>query len=47
MANKISWKSPGIGYDYMAYMDYMDLTIRCPRKAVRKAESLTHYLGCN
>ena len=21
-----------ISYDYMAYMDYMDLTVRCPQK---------------
>ena len=24
-----------IGYDNMAYMDYMDLTVECPRKAVK------------
>ena len=23
-----------IGYDYTAYMDYMELTVRCLRKAI-------------
>ena len=32
---------PIIGYDYTAYMDYMDLVVRCPRKAVKLNHSLT------
>ena len=32
------------GYDYTEYMDYMDLDVHCPRKAVKHNQSLTHYL---
>ena len=28
--------------DYTAYMDYMDLTVRCPRQAVTLDHSSTH-----
>ena len=30
-----------IGYDYMAYMDYMDLDVICQRKAIEPNHSLT------
>ena len=36
------WSFQCIGYDYTAYMDYMDLTVRCPRKAVGLIHSLAH-----
>ena len=32
------------GYDYMAYMDYMDPNICCPKKAVKLNHSLTHCI---
>ena len=28
------------GYDYMAYIDYMDLPVRCPRKTIKLIHSL-------
>ena len=31
-----------MGYNYTAYMDYMVLTVSCPRKAVKLTHSLTH-----
>ena len=31
-------------YDFMAFMDYIDLTVRCPRKAIK---SLLHSLVLN
>ena len=31
-----------IGYDYPAYMDYIVLDVRCPKKAVELNYSLTH-----
>ena len=34
-------------YDYVAYMDYMDLDVRCPRKAIKLNHSLTHMETCN
>ena len=34
-----------MGYDYMAYMDYLDLAVRCAQKAVEFNHSLTHSLG--
>ena len=32
-----------IYYDYMAYMDYMDPDVLCPKKADRLYQSFTHY----
>ena len=32
---------PCIDYDYTAYVDYMDLIVQCPRKALKLKESLT------
>ena len=32
------------GYDNTAYVDYMDLAVRCSRKAVKLNHSLTHRL---
>ena len=31
---------PMYGYNYMAYVDYMGLTVHCPRKAVKLNHSL-------
>ena len=33
-----------IGYEYMAYMDYMDLAVRCPRKAVKLNHEAMHKI---
>ena len=33
-----------LGYDYTAYMDYMDPDVRCPQNAVEFNHSLTHSL---
>ena len=30
----------------MAYMDYVDLAVRCPQKG-RQIQSITHSLTCN
>ena len=39
------WKKfPVIGHDYTAYMDYMDLDMSCPRKAIKLNHSLTEGL---
>ena len=35
------WLFQCIGYDYMAYMDYMDLAVCCSRKAIKLNHSLT------
>ena len=29
--------------DYMAYKDYMDLAVHCPRKAIKLKHSLTAH----
>ena len=39
---KTSWY--GTGYDNTAYVEYMDLAVRCSRKAVKLNHSLTHSL---
>ena len=31
----------------MAYMDYIDLTAHCPRKAIKFNHSLTHMCMCD
>ena len=34
-----------MGYDYTAYMDYIDFDFRCSRKAIKLNHSLTPYLN--
>ena len=36
-----------VGYDYMAYLDYMDLAVRYPRMAVKLTHSLRLLLWTN
>ena len=34
-----------IGYDNTAYVDFMDLAVCCPRKAVKFNHSITHFVS--
>ena len=41
----ILWLNPHcIGHDYKAYMDYIDLDVHYPRKAIKLNHSLTHWI---
>ena len=33
-----------IGYDNTAYMDYIDLDVRCPRKAIKHYQSINQSI---